>query len=256
MRPYRLFIDESGDHTYDSSASLDMRYLGLTGVLIRKNHYDDQVQRQLEDMKRNFFHYDPDDPPILVRSQIKSRKGPFYVLQDKQKSDEWEDAVLAFLNTLVPYTHVFTVVIDKLEQKKRYGVRTFDPYAFSLAVLLNRVRGWLKLNVTTSDVMAESRGQREDSQIQRAYQSLLIHGAQFGNGDYYRVAYPEDKLKMRRKDQNVAGLQLADLLAYGQKWLTVIEAKRPFPRPLTSFTTRINTAVNPMVNRYGRFMLT
>lgn len=255
MQPYRLYIDESGDHTYDSASSLDKRYLGLTGVLIHKAGYDGQVQRQLEELKRRFFRYDPDDPPILVRSQIKSRKGPFYVFQNEKLSDAWEEAVLTFLKTLVPYTQVFTVTIDKSEHLKRFPVRTFDPYEYSLSVLLNRVRGWLRLKGTTADVMAESRGRREDGQIHQAYLSLMAHGSLYGDGAYHKVAFPDADLKMRRKDQNVAGLQVADILAYGQKWLTVIENKRPYPRPLTSFTTRVNTVVGSMVNRYGRYLL-
>jgi hypothetical protein len=143
MHEWRLYIDESGDHTYKHVDNPDVRYLGLTGVLIRKKFYDEHVQPDLEALKRRFFRYDPDNPPILVRSDIKHRKRWFYVLQDKALNERWEEELLSFISGLVSYAKVFTVVMDKKKHLEDYPHRTFDPYVYSLAVLLNRVRGFL-----------------------------------------------------------------------------------------------------------------
>lgn len=94
MHEWRLYIDESGDHTYKRIDDIDRRYLGLTGVLIRKRYYDNHVQPNLEVLKRELFRYDPDNPPILVRREIIHRRKWFYVLQDGALNEQWEGSLL------------------------------------------------------------------------------------------------------------------------------------------------------------------
>ena len=256
MYEWRLYIDESGDHTYKHIANLDTRYLGLTGVLIRTEFYDKHIRPDLEVLKRKFFRYDPDNPPILVRSYIKHRKRWFYVLQDEALNSQWEEGFLNFISGLRANTQIFTVVMDKKEHIEKYPVRTFDPYVYSLAVLLNRVRGFLVQKGEYADIIAESRGKVEDQQIMKAYRELRETGSYYGDtGEYYQKAYPEKELIIKRKDNNVAGLQLADVMAFGQKVQTVLDYKKPFSRPLGDFTKKLNDVADKMVNRYGRYLL-
>lgn len=255
MAQWRMYIDESGDHTYKHTANLDIRYLGLTGVLIIKDYYDTHIQPELENLKHRIFKYDPDDPPILVRSMIKNRKSWFYVLQDSNLNKQWEDEIINFIQGLKRYMQVFTVVIDKKEHLKSYPVQTFDPYAYSLSVLLNRSRGFLVKKNEEADILVESRGKVEDQQIMKAYVELRATGSFYGDGAYYKKAYPAKILMLKRKETNIAGLQLADIIAFGQKVQTVLENNRPFTRPLSGFTKRLNKVVSPMVNQYGRYLL-
>lgn len=256
MHKWRLYIDESGDHTYKHIDNPDSRYLGLTGILILKEQYDKHIQPDLEALKRKIFRYDPDNPPILVRSDIIHRKRWFYVLQNDALNKQWEDELLNFVKGLKGYAQVFTVVIDKKKHLEDYPNQAFDPYAYSLAVLLNRVRGFLVQKKEQADIIAEARGGVEDQQIMKTYVDLVTKGSYFGKtGDYYRQAYPENKLVVRRKDTNIAGLQLADVIAYGQKAQTILESDRPLPRPLTGFAKELNDVVDTLVNRYGRYFL-
>lgn len=250
-----MYIDESGDHAYKHADNLDVRYLGLTGVLILKDYYDKQIQPELEELKRHIFKYDPDDPPILVRSMIKHRKSWFYVLQDETLNEQWEDEITNFMQGLKRYAQVFTVVIDKKEHLENYPVQTFDPYAYSLSVLLNRSRGFLVKGHWKADILVEARGKVEDQQIVKAYMGLRTTGSLYGDGDYYKKAYPAETLMLKRKETNIAGLQLADIIAFGQKVQTILESNKPFTRPLGRFAEQLNNAVNPMVNQYGRYLL-
>lgn len=252
---YRLYIDESGDHTYKHLDNPDTRYLGLTGVLFKRDHYIEHVEPELEDIKRRLFKYDPDDPPILVRNVIKHRKRWFYVLQDKSLNEEWEAELLSYFSGLVKHCNIFTVVMDKKEHLKNYPLQTFDPYSYCLHVLLNRVRGLLIKRGEQADVLAESRGGIEDKQIMHAYRDLRVYGSYYGGGEYYRKVYPEEQLLIRRKDNNVAGLQIADVVAYGQKVITIMENDKPFPRSLGEFEAKLNEVVDKMVNQYGRYLL-
>jgi hypothetical protein len=250
-----MYIDESGDHTYKHTDNLDTRYLGLTGVLILKDYYDKHVRSELEELKRRIFKYDPDDPPILVRSMIRNRKRWFYVLQDEALNKQWEEELINFIQGLERYMQVFTVVIDKKKHLRDYPVRTFDPYAYSLSVLLNRSRGFLMKMHAKADILVEARGRVEDQQIMRAYVSLRTTGSLYGKAADYKKAYPVETLILKRKETNIAGLQLADIIAFGQKVQTVLENNKPYTRQLSGFTKRLNTAVNPMVNQYGRYLL-
>ncbi len=255
MPEWRVYIDESGDHTYRRVTDLHVRYLALTAVAVRKAYYDTTVQPNLEALKRRHFRHDPDDPVILHRSEIVKFKRWFGVLKDPGRCAAWENDIVAFIQTL--QAQVFTVVIDKDEHRRRFpGVPLFDPYAYSLAVLLNRVRGFLDLRNGHADVMAESRGRVEDAQLAAAYERLrTTGGGTYGTAAEYTHTYAVAAIAIRRKDHNVAGLQIADLLAASQKIEIVTRNGRPIAAPPSAFMTRFNAAAAHMINQYGQYLL-
>lgn len=253
---YRLYIDETGDHTYKQLDNPDTQYLGLTGVLFKKSYYDANVQPELEKLKQRIFKYDPDDPPILVRSLIIHHKRWFYVLQDNELNKQWEEGIISFLQNLQGHAWIFSVIIDKKSHLINYPMHTFDPYSYSLSVLLNRVRGFLVKNNGQADVVAEGRGKMEDQQIKAAYCDLRRDGSLYGKtGEYYKQAYPQEELIIKSKDNNIAGLQIADIIAFGQKVQTLISHHKTYARPQSVFSQRLNETVECMVNRYGRYLL-
>lgn len=251
---FRLYIDESGDHTYKKVADLSRRYLALTGVLTRKSNYNPVIPRELERIKQDFFEYDPDMPPILTRKEIIYRKGSFRVLLDPAENTRWENTLIDFYQNFLQ-SQIFTVVIDKHEHLQQYPMATWNPYTYCLEVLLWRIRGFLKIYGTTADIIPEARGEKEDNQLLASYIELRANGSRWGAGDDYRAVYPTDRLLFRRKDQNVAGLQIADLVVAEQKALTVQEAGKPLPRAIGAFGQRLNNAIAMKVNQYGRYLL-
>ncbi len=236
--PYRVYIDESGDHTYRNLQDLLRVYLGVTGLVIQKTSYNPTIPDSLEALKKRFFKYDPDRPPILVRSAIINRKGAFGVLRDADVRENWDSEILDFFKNLP--AQIFTVVIDKKEHIQRHPTDTWDAYSYTLWVLLNRIRGWLNLRGATADIMPESRGQKEDNQLLAAYIELRTEGAVHGTAEEYQHAFPVEKLLFRKKEHNVAGLQLADLLAAEQKLLTVQESGKPQHRRTGRFGRDLN----------------
>ena len=254
METYRLYIDETGDHRYKQLDKLESRYLGLTGLLFNKEYYDSNVPLAVESLKKRFFRYDPDKPPILVRSEIVYRKHGFGVLVNGELNARWQQTVLELYRDLK--VEIFTVVIDKKVHIERYPLETFDAYVYTLAVLLWRVRGYLHFHKWQSDIMAEARGKVEDNNIQKAFKYVCENGfTGFGTAEGYRDAFPIAELKFGTKAHNVAGLQLADLVAYGQKIKTLLEKNRPYHKPASPFTIMLNDAIEPKVNRYGRYLL-
>ena len=255
MHDFRVYIDESGDHTYKQLTDLSRRYLGLTAIVFRKTYYDDNVVQGLEDLKRVHFSYDPDKPPILTRSHIIHRKRWFGVLNDRSKDRAWRADLVSFMRAL--QMQVFTVVIDKRRHVTRFPNDPFDAYHYCLAVLLNRIRGYLGVTArnSTADIVAEARGKKEDGQLQSAYDAMRSRGSGEATGADYRLRFPEGELIILRKDLNIAGLQVSDLLAYGLKQEVVIRASRPINRQISRLTTELNDAVDSKINRWGRYLL-
>ena len=83
MRRYRLYVDESGDHTYFKLEEPAKRYLGVTGIFIECEYYRTTFQPAMEELKQKHFPHSPDEPVILHRGDILQRKGPFWVLRDE-----------------------------------------------------------------------------------------------------------------------------------------------------------------------------
>ena len=251
---YRIYIDESGDHTYRGVQDLHARYLALTAVVVVKTHYETTIHPALEGLKRRHFSYDPDNPVIFHRADIVKQKRWFGVLREPARKQAWEDDLVLFFQEL--HAQVFTVVIDKQIHKQQYPVGTFDPYDYSLAVLLNRIRGYLNIQRGQADVIAESRGRREDEQLKKAYRDLrVVGGGRYGTALEYQQVFPEDELVVSRKENNVAGLQIADLLAADQKVDIVIRNGKPPAAQPSAFAQRLTAASAHMINGYGRYLL-
>ncbi len=74
---YRLYIDESGDHTYAHLDLPERRYLCLVRCFFDLTVYRQSFQPQLEALKSKYFRHDPDEPIVLHRSKLINKKGSF-----------------------------------------------------------------------------------------------------------------------------------------------------------------------------------
>ena len=258
MPEYRLYIDESGDHTYKLLDDENRRYLGISGVLCWKPRYDKVIPEAVENLKRKHLRYDPDQPPILTRSDIVKRKHAYGVLREFPRRTAWAHDVVELFKE-APIAQIFTVVIDKQRHLERFPHNPFNPYHYSLEVLLSRVRGLLASRGQQTDIIAESRGKAEDMALKQAFLDFWAHGSAHGfaylSPEAVQQVFPSPELVTRRKDQNVAGLQLADLLAYGLRQDVLERHGRIMPGRISAFTRRLNETVASRINRYGRVLL-
>jgi len=220
---YRLYIDESGDHAYKRLQDPSHRYLALLGVWFRQ--HDDYVEfaDSLELFKRRIFGPRPDNPVILHRSDVIGRKGAFGVLCDSALAKEFDEGLLQVVEG-ARFTLII-VVIDKREHRLRY-VRPFHPYHYCLAAMLDRYCGWLNYSHAVGDVMAEARGKKEDRLLEEEYRRVYGKGTlQFGC-EHHQRALTSREMKLKPKAANIAGLQLADLLAYPVRQMVLLEKGR------------------------------
>jgi hypothetical protein len=72
---------------------------------------------------------------------------------------------------------IFGVVIDKLALRQKHGDASVHPYLLALGFVLQRYCGYLNHIHRSGDVMAESRGTREDKLLENSYAWVFAHGA-------------------------------------------------------------------------------
>lgn len=209
---YRLYIDEVGNPGLEAAKDPRHRYLSLTGIIMELSYVNEIAFVGLEDLKQKYFHYHVDDPVIFHRKEIVNQKYPFHALRKDRTRRAFDDDLLQLLNKL-EYI-VITVVIDKLEHKTRYMVWQQDPYHYSLRILLERYVLFLQNVGSTGDVMAESRGGKEDMRLKRSYERVFNEGTEYVASETFEEYLTSRQLKVKQKNNNIAGLQIADLVAH------------------------------------------
>jgi hypothetical protein len=212
MPKYRLYIDEVGNSDLGASLDPNHRYLSLTGVIVSLDYIESHLHPRIEDLKRRYFGSHPDDPIILHRKELVNQRRPFEALRDPDVRAAF-DAELMDLLTNGEYV-VITAVIDKLDHLNRYREWSYDPYHYCLTVLLERYVLWLRGRNSQGDVMAESRGGKEDRRLKLEFEKIYRNGTSHISHAEFVERFTSSQLKVRPKSANVAGLQLADLIAH------------------------------------------
>jgi len=245
---YRIYIDESGDHTYNLLDDPSHRFLALLGVWFRQVDAYVAFADHLERLKRDIFGPRPDRPVVLHRSEIVNRKGAFGVLCDPDVQDRFNAGLLEII-TQARFI-ITCVVINKQKHLDRYA-SPFHPYHYCLAALLDRYSGWLGYKNAIGDVMAESRGREEDLQLKQAYKRVYESGTLMFSREHHQRALTSRDIKLQPKRANIAGLQLADILAHPVKQALLVEMGE-IPDPGVNFGKRIYSLAQAKFNQnYG-----
>ncbi len=242
---YRLYLDESGDHTFKHLDDVSRRHLGLMGVWFRQEDEYVAFADELEKFKRDIFGARPDKPVVLHRSDIINRKGPFGLLCNPAVQKRFDEGLLGVIHRAK--FRMVCVVIDKQTHSEKYA-SPFHPYHYCLAGMLDRYSGWLNYKNAVGDVMAESRGREEDIQLKGAYRRVYESGTLMFSREHHQRALTTKDIKLQDKKANVAGLQLADLLAYPVKQAFLVD-KGVLPDPGDVFGKRVIEAAGTKFNQ-------
>ncbi|MEL7604387.1 MAG: DUF3800 domain-containing protein, partial [Bacillota bacterium] len=73
------------------------------------------------------------------------------------------------------------------------------------------------------DVMVEKRGGEEDKKLMDSYNRLYEHGTDDISKEVWQNRLTSNQLKLRDKQANITGLQLADLIAHPSRREILIE---------------------------------
>ncbi len=141
-----------------------------------------------------------------------NRKFPFEKLKDQNILERFNEDLLSKL-ALWEYS-VLSVCLDKKTLKETYTVWRYDPYHYCLEVLLERFYFFLDRRNAVGDVMTESRGGKEDVRLKNTFERLWERGSHFIEPAQFQRVFTSRQLKVKPKTNNIAGLQLADLIAH------------------------------------------
>ncbi len=245
MRRYRLYIDESGDHTFKLVDNDNHRYLGLLGIWFDVDEPYLAFVESLRALKAEIFGSHPDDPPLcLHRKDIVERRGSFGRLRNPELNSRFEEGLDGVIQA--GRFQMACVVIDKATHRMREDREFSHPYHSCIATLLECYAGWLKLVGAQGDVMAESRGKVEDQELVEVFERSLRDGTRSFPAAELQETLTSRKIKLKKKEHAIPGLELADLLAYPFKREMVAE-RRGHAAP-SDFSSRLLNAARPKIH--------
>jgi len=216
-----MYVDECGNPDLGSSDNPIHRFLSLTGVIIDLDYVNDTLYHQMESLKSKYFDSHPDDPIILHRKEIVNAKYPFEVLRDKDIRTQFDAELLYYLQTW-EYT-IVSVCLDKQSHKETYHVWRYEPYHYCLALLLERYAIFLEQRQAKGDVIAESRGGKEDRKLKDSFSGLWKSGTEYVTPERFQTVLTSKQLKVKPKANNISGLQIADIIAHPSRTEILIE---------------------------------
>jgi Protein of unknown function (DUF3800) len=209
----RLYIDEVGNSDLKgASADPNVRFLSLSGVMTKRTLHDSRLAPALEHLKRHFPRSAHGETLNFHRRDIMRREGVFSVLRDPQLLAIFNDE-LADLVKAQPYL-LKTVQIDKKQHMEVYGVWQYDPYHYCLRCLIERYVLYLQRHDLTGDVVIEPRYKKADKRLKTSFERIYRHGTEHVPPTLIQKRLLSKDIGFFDKRSNVAGLQLADILAH------------------------------------------
>jgi len=244
---YRMYIDEVGNPDLASSDNPNHRFLSLTGIIIELEYVRSTVSRELEGLKAKFFRSHPDEPVIMHRKEILNCRPPFNVLSNLETREKFNQELLALLEKW-KYI-VISVCIDKKRHKETYSTWRYDPYHYCLAILVERFVLFLERIDAGGDLIAESRGGKEDLRLKESFRRLWESGTNYITRDRIQAVITSKELKVKPKANNIAGLQLADIIAHPSR--NEILAEHSIKANFSPFASRIIELLKDKYDRIG-----
>lgn len=209
---YRLYVDEVGTDDMGDVENDNNRYLSLTGVAMAIDVARATLAPEFDRIKRELFEHDPDDPLVFHRRKIVQRKQAFGILRNQEQAARFDSAMLRIIRTC-DYT-VITAMIDKFAISGDDHWREQHPYHCLMQILVEQFVRFLEREQSFGEIMPEGRKGKKDVELQHAYEAVRLKGLKDFDPGQIVFRIPPSNLKFRYKQDNIAGLQLADLLAH------------------------------------------
>lgn len=159
----------------------------------------------------------------LHRREILDMSPPFDRLKDPEVRTKFDSAMMTLFRDS-QYV-ALSVQIDKQAHLQKYSVWQFHPYHYCFTNLIERYVRWLQDKSqpgkpAQGDVLAEWRGIKPNMQLERSFARLYKNGTDNVTAAEMQAHLTSGQIKIQKKEANIAGLQLADLLANPvSRWL-------------------------------------
>jgi hypothetical protein len=198
-----LFLDETGDH---SLTKIDAQYpvFGLCGIIAEETYHDTVLTDRLNAFKIALFG---NRDIILHTADFTRNQRGFENMVDH----DFRVRFFVELEKLIAELDfkIIACVVKKEDHLLKHGLRAIDPYLLSLSLLVERFI--FECGSQGGTIIAESRDPTLNNTLELAFLDLKIRGT-----DYI----PANKIQKRirsfaihEKQENIAGLQLADVVA-------------------------------------------
>lgn len=208
-----MFIDDSGEVCPQATNDPRFRYASITGVIFNLAYLRETFEPSFFKLKeRHFGLTDKGRPPILHRRLFHKFDGPFAVLKHEDKKQKWWADCLRMYD-IADYI-VVTACVDKIAFY--YHHPEFDGNFYKLLVFnaIERYFYYLKNEVDAcGDIVVEALNKEHDGSISDYYHEAYKSGLQHIKAEVLRKRLSSNSIKIEPKKNDVAGLQMADLLA-------------------------------------------
>lgn len=249
MARYRMYVDETGDHSLRSIKDSFNKYLSLTGIIIKADNAVNHLYPSFESLKQKYFpHHCKDNPVVFHRTDIVARRGPFACLQDEEIRQQFDLDLL--LSMMEAEFEIVTVLIDKDKFNRKYTKWKTDTYHYCMRCLVERFHRHLYTNKGVGDIMFETRNPNADKKLANSYRRIYNGGTENVKAHHLQTTLTSGELKLSNKKKNIAGVQLADLLAFPSRRFLLDHYKI---QPIIEYThadTIIDTVIKPKLRRW------
>lgn len=200
-----MYLDESGDHNLDKIQDTYPVFV-LTGIIVEDDMALREIETQFRHLKQKFFGT---EEIIFHTSDITRNRNGFGKMKEVHFKNNFYDALNVIMMTL--RYKIIAAVIDKKKHKERYGDNAFDPYNLCLSAIIERFCFDIGNKAAGGMVIAEKRSKLLDKQLQLVWAQMCTTGTRHLAGSV--IAKRIGGFHLAGKKENIAGLQLADLVA-------------------------------------------
>ncbi len=204
---YIVFFDECGDHSL-TKIDNDFPIFVLSTILVKRDYYYETIIPEITKFKLKYWNHEGIN---LHSREIRKSFNKFnFLLIPKLKESFIND-----INKLLEKFEfkLFISGIKKIDLISRYGPSAQNPYDLALKYTLERISHFtINNNITRLPFVAESRGKKEDNNLERVFYKIMKSGTEYMSS--YRFKKLDTNLEFCKKNNNIVGLQLADLCGY------------------------------------------
>ena len=200
-------MDESGDQNlanFDSSFPI----FTLCGIIVSETQLE-EIKEQINALKQEFWG----DKKIILHSRdIRKCQNGFEILFDLNQKQKFYEKV----NNILKQKCYVIICCSILKEPyiRQYG-RVNDVYGLSLSYIMERTVFYLdslgKKDIHLSTIV-ESRGKKEDKALLDYYNKVSDRGTYWVTSA--RIKQYFRQFEIRKKSEDIIGLQVADLIAY------------------------------------------
>lgn len=199
-----MFLDESGTHNL-SDINPDYPVFVLGGIIVDKDYAEGELTNRIRQFKIDLFKR---EDIILRTADITRNRNGFERIKDKGFRETFYKGLNEVMKSL-DYK-VVACVIKKDAHLAKYGIEATDPYMLSLHILVERFCFEIGASKEPGLIVAEKREPTLDHELDLAWLNLKIQGTEFVPAK--TIEERISNLVTRHKKDNIAGLQMADLV--------------------------------------------